>query len=229
MDLKPKLDLIILDCPDALALGRFYADVLGWGMEDGADERWCTLIPPGGGISPDNPDGRATLAFQRIDDWVEPTWPGGAHPQQFHLDLATPDMEALRSGCPRRGRPHARPPTVEGRRLPGLPRPRRAPVLPDPRLSLAQRTRKVTQVDLRPRAERMASPETVMVDFEPTRRSVRTRPPQSPLPSREGTTMRCRLPRPGQADSKRASVTFSDHAWWGLPDQPSYGSAWAVR
>ena len=26
--------------------------------------------------------------FQRIEDWVEPTWPGGAHPQQFHLDLA---------------------------------------------------------------------------------------------------------------------------------------------
>ena len=94
MDLTPRLDLIILDCPDALALGTFYAEVLGWGMEDGADQRWCTLIPPGGGISPDNPDGRATLAFQRIDDWVEPTWPGGAHPQQFHLDLATPDMDA---------------------------------------------------------------------------------------------------------------------------------------
>ena len=94
MDLKPKLDLIILDCPDALALGSFYAEVLGWGMEDGADERWCNLIPPGGGLSPDNPDGHATLAFQRIDDWVEPTWPGGAHPQQFHLDLATPDMDA---------------------------------------------------------------------------------------------------------------------------------------
>jgi hypothetical protein len=27
---KPKLDLIILDCPDALALGQFYAEVLGW-------------------------------------------------------------------------------------------------------------------------------------------------------------------------------------------------------
>jgi hypothetical protein len=27
---KPVLDLIILDCPDALELGRFYADLLGW-------------------------------------------------------------------------------------------------------------------------------------------------------------------------------------------------------
>ena len=57
MDVTPKLDLVILDCPDALVLGRFYADVLGWGMEDGGDERFCTLVPPGGGITPDNPDG----------------------------------------------------------------------------------------------------------------------------------------------------------------------------
>jgi len=27
---KPKLDLIILDCPDAQTPGRFYAEVLGW-------------------------------------------------------------------------------------------------------------------------------------------------------------------------------------------------------
>lgn len=94
MDITPKLDLVILDCPDALALGTFYAGVLGWQVEDGSDERWCTLEPPGGGLAPDNPDGRTTLAFQRIDDWVEPTWPGGAHPQQFHLDLATPDLDA---------------------------------------------------------------------------------------------------------------------------------------
>ena len=94
MDIKPKLDLVILDCPDALALGRFYADVLGWAVEDGSDRDWATVTHPAGGISADDPDGRTSLAFQRIDDWVEPTWPGGAHPQQFHLDLATPDMDA---------------------------------------------------------------------------------------------------------------------------------------
>ena len=86
--MKPLLDLVVLDCPDALALGRFYADVLGWELEDGSDERWTTLVPPGGGITAENLDGRTTLAFQRIEDWVAPTWPGGAHPQQFHLDLA---------------------------------------------------------------------------------------------------------------------------------------------
>lgn len=90
---KPKLDLVVLDCPDPAALGRFYAEVLGWAVEDGSDERWTTLVPPGGGVGPDNPQGHATLAFQRIEDWVEPTWPGGAHPQQFHLDLSVPDID----------------------------------------------------------------------------------------------------------------------------------------
>lgn len=94
MTVTPKLDLIVLDCPDALALATFYGDVLGWSLEAGADRDWANLAPPEGGITPDNPDGRAALAFQRIDDFVTPTWPGGAHPQQFHLDLSTPDLDA---------------------------------------------------------------------------------------------------------------------------------------
>ena len=59
-DFGPKLDLVILDCPDALALGRFNADVLGWEVEERSDENFTTLMPPGGGLSIDNPDGRTT-------------------------------------------------------------------------------------------------------------------------------------------------------------------------
>lgn len=90
----PTLDMIVLDCPDALALGTFYAKLLGWTIEEGSDEEWTTLAPPRGGITPENPDGEATLAFQRIEDFRTPTWPGGTHPQQFHLDLSVPDIEA---------------------------------------------------------------------------------------------------------------------------------------
>lgn len=112
---KPKLDLVILDCTDALALGRFYAEVLGWEMEGGADRDWTTLAPPGGGVSPDNPDGRATLAFQRIDDWVEPTWPGGSHPQQFHLDLSVPNIAAAEPALIAAGaRVHEHQPSTDG-------------------------------------------------------------------------------------------------------------------
>ena len=89
---RPVLDLVVLDCPDALELARFYGEVLGWDLEEGSDAEWATLEPPGGGVSPQRPDGRATLAFQRIEDWVAPTWPGGSHPQQFHLDLAVPEI-----------------------------------------------------------------------------------------------------------------------------------------
>jgi predicted enzyme related to lactoylglutathione lyase len=91
---KPLLDLVILDCPDALELAKFYSDVLGWELEDGSDAGWATLVPPGGGLSAENPDGRTALAFQQIPDFETPTWPGGAHPQQFHLDLWAGDIEA---------------------------------------------------------------------------------------------------------------------------------------
>lgn len=94
MEITPKLDLVILDCPDAMELARFYSELLGWPLEGGSNEAFATLVPPGGGITPDNPDGRATLAFQQIADWVVPTWPGGKHPQQFHLDFSVGDIDA---------------------------------------------------------------------------------------------------------------------------------------
>ena len=91
MDLIPKLDLVILDCPHALELAHFYSGLLGWPIEDGADPtlRHAKSARGRRDVLPDNPDGRATLAFQRIEDWVVPTSAaGGEHPQQFHLDFS---------------------------------------------------------------------------------------------------------------------------------------------
>lgn len=113
--IRPTLDLIILDCPDALELARFYADLLGWPLEDGSDQAMATLVPPGGGVSPTNPDGRATLAFQRVDDWVAPTWPGGAHPKQFHLDFSVDDIPAAEPALLALGaRVHEHQPSTDG-------------------------------------------------------------------------------------------------------------------
>ncbi|MGH9091221.1 MAG: VOC family protein [Acidimicrobiales bacterium] len=110
-----RLDLVILDCPDALVLGRFYEEILGWEMEEGSDASFTTLVPPGGGLSSDNPEGRTTLAFQRIDDWVEPTWPGGGHPQQFHLDFSVPDIAAAEPAVVAAGaRVHHHQPSKDG-------------------------------------------------------------------------------------------------------------------
>ncbi len=112
---KPVLDLVILDCPDALELGRFYAELLGWSMEDDSGRDWTTLVPPEGGVSPDNPDGRPSLAFQRIDDWVAPTWPGGSHPQQFHLDFSVDDIDEAEPGVLALGaRRHEHQPSQDG-------------------------------------------------------------------------------------------------------------------
>ena len=73
------------------------------------------LVPPGGGVTPDNPDGRATLAFQQIADWVVPTWPGGKHPQQFHLDFSVGDIAAAEPQVLALGaRPHEHQPSENG-------------------------------------------------------------------------------------------------------------------
>ncbi|WP_299304243.1 VOC family protein [uncultured Brachybacterium sp.] len=90
----PTLDLTVLDCPDALQLATFYAKLLGWRVEEGSDADWAELTPPQGRISHDEPGGQASLGFQRIDDFQRPSWPAGAHPQQFHLDFAVSDIDA---------------------------------------------------------------------------------------------------------------------------------------
>jgi predicted enzyme related to lactoylglutathione lyase len=111
----PLLDLIILDCADPVELGRFYGELLGWPIEDGSDESCVTLVPPGGGVSVENLGGRTSLSFQRIENYVAPTWPGGAHPQQSHLDFSVGDLDAaeprvLELGATR----HPHQPTTDG-------------------------------------------------------------------------------------------------------------------
>lgn len=112
---KPRLSLIVIDCPDATELARFYAEVLGWELESHSDRNWATLMPPEGLIRPDNPDGRTSIAFQRIDDYITPTWPGGEHPQQLHLDLSVPDIDAAEPALLAAGaRVHEHQPSTEG-------------------------------------------------------------------------------------------------------------------
>ncbi len=90
----PLLELIILDCDDPVELARFYGELLGWPVEEGSDGSVVDLVPPGGALTVDNPGGRTTLSFQRVEDYVAPTWPGGAHPPQLHLDLSVGDIDA---------------------------------------------------------------------------------------------------------------------------------------
>src|SRR5688572_20075022 len=75
---------IVLDCADPPALAQFYSDLTGWPVHDGSTDEWATIETPWG----------VALAFQGVDDYVAPNWPGTEQPQQFHLDFDVEDLDA---------------------------------------------------------------------------------------------------------------------------------------
>ncbi|MFJ2115018.1 MULTISPECIES: VOC family protein [unclassified Streptomyces] len=89
------LGAIVLDCPDPVALARFYAALLGGEVVEDAQEdtqdgdteagaSWVDLTGVPG----------APLAFQAAPGYVPPSWPSPEGSQQFHLDLTVPDLDA---------------------------------------------------------------------------------------------------------------------------------------
>lgn len=79
-----RLSLTALDCPDPHALAAFYSAVTGWPVRPGTSDEWVQLVSPSG----------ATLAFQRVDAYRAPEWPGQDQPQQAHLDFDVTDLDA---------------------------------------------------------------------------------------------------------------------------------------
>lgn len=80
------LDVIVLDCPDTRALARFWAEVLGGEIVQ-FDDDWAEVVLPIEGSRP-------LLAFQHVDDYRAPEWPGQVVPQQLHLDVKVEDVDA---------------------------------------------------------------------------------------------------------------------------------------
>lgn len=79
----PTMELfaVTIDAPDALALARFYAELLGMDLTyEGAEG---ALIAGYDRI----------VMFQQIDNYMQPQWPNPAHPQQVHLDLTVGDLD----------------------------------------------------------------------------------------------------------------------------------------
>jgi len=73
---------VTIDAPDALALARFYADLLG--ME-------VTYEGPEGALIAG--DGKSVM-FQQVNGYNPPRWPDPAYPQQAHLDIIVADLDA---------------------------------------------------------------------------------------------------------------------------------------
>lgn len=73
---------VTIDAPDAPALARFYADLMG--ME-------VTYEGPEGALIAS--DDKSVL-FQQVNEYNPPRWPDPAYPQQAHLDIMVDDLDA---------------------------------------------------------------------------------------------------------------------------------------
>ena len=87
-----RLEKTVIECPDPLALGEFYAGLLGMRVLEEEDD-WVVI-----GREP----GMRELAFQRPQQWQAPdAWPGG--PARLHLDLHVDDVEEATAALLARG------------------------------------------------------------------------------------------------------------------------------
>ena len=84
----PRLHLVLLDCPDPFELAKFYSALTGIAVETRP------------GYAPEDVsdvdlvhDSLPTLSFQRVDNYVAPTWPDGSTPKQIHLDFEVNDLD----------------------------------------------------------------------------------------------------------------------------------------
>jgi len=75
---------LVIDCPDAEALARFYAALLDWSVEVDDDGAWADARSSDGQV----------ISFQQVDDYVPPAWPDQTVPQQMHLDVMVEDLDA---------------------------------------------------------------------------------------------------------------------------------------
>jgi catechol 2,3-dioxygenase-like lactoylglutathione lyase family enzyme len=80
------LGAVVLDCREPRRVAEFYSAVLGAPVDGAADGDWVQLEPTA--------PGAPVLAFQLAPGHEPPRWPDDAHPQQAHLDLDVPDLDA---------------------------------------------------------------------------------------------------------------------------------------
>ncbi|MEW1953181.1 VOC family protein [Terrabacter sp. NPDC080008] len=73
----------VIDCPDAGALGTFYATLLDWNVK--TSDGWAEIRDPQTG---------QCICFQQVQDYTPPEWPAQEVPQQMHLDVMVEDLDA---------------------------------------------------------------------------------------------------------------------------------------
>jgi Glyoxalase-like domain len=93
----PVIRQTVLDSTDPRHLAEFYRQLFGLrycpgdeppgpGQPDPRGQDWLILTSPAGGPA---------LAFQKVGELPEATWPDGPVPQQLHLDATVPTVADL--------------------------------------------------------------------------------------------------------------------------------------
>jgi hypothetical protein len=80
----PRLHFIALDCPDPNELAQFYSALTGIAIETGP------VFAPDVDLAHDS---LPALIFQRVENFVAPTWPDGNIAKQMHLDFEVDDLD----------------------------------------------------------------------------------------------------------------------------------------
>ncbi|MEV4318729.1 VOC family protein [Actinocrispum sp. NPDC049592] len=83
-----ELQCVVLDCPDAVGLARFYQALVG-GEVNRPDRRWGVSSV----FATLHLDGGMVLTFQGVAGYRAPRWPDPGYPQQFHLDVEVADLD----------------------------------------------------------------------------------------------------------------------------------------
>jgi predicted enzyme related to lactoylglutathione lyase len=81
-----RLSVFAIDCPNPKDLASFYSAVTGLAIAEDPDSddnpEWVELVSDG-----------PTLAFQRVEVYQAPIWPGNVHPQQAHIDVDVMNLD----------------------------------------------------------------------------------------------------------------------------------------
>ena len=74
-----------MDCANPVSLARFYAEITGWdvGEIEDLEDEWVDLFH----------NGVRMMAFQKVSNYIPPTWPEGPIPQQLHFDFHVKDLD----------------------------------------------------------------------------------------------------------------------------------------
>lgn len=78
------LDTVVIDAPAPAVSAAFWRGLTGAQNVVEDEDQWVAV---------ETPDGWS-IAFQPAPDLVPPRWPGQERPQQVHLDLQVPDVDA---------------------------------------------------------------------------------------------------------------------------------------